>query len=288
MPNEKYHKIYGQNQDQGEKWNSKMGLAWVKNDAKMNSLLEVMTGQLLKELGQLEGKQILDIGCGSGEISKLLLAKAGSNGNVQGVDISKPLLELAFKKYGHMQNIKFLNADAQSFRFKLSFYDQIISRFGVMFFENPVAAFRNMHRSLKSNGTLDFICWSALEDNEFFFLPLQIVLKYLNKPHPKPSTEPGPLAFSSKSYLSQTLESSGFNKITIKTINTEMLSTDPINTQITFFNQIGLAARIKKEAPFDTETHKKIDDELKIELIKRSSNNCTKLKATVHYVSASA
>ena len=67
-----------------------------------------------------------------------------------------------------------------------------------------------------------------------------------------------------------------------------MLSTDPINTQITFFNQIGLAARIKKEAPFDTETHKKIDDELKIELIKRSSNNCTKLKATVHYVSASA
>jgi ubiquinone/menaquinone biosynthesis C-methylase UbiE len=169
MPNEKYHKIYGQNQDQGEKWNSKMGLAWVKNDEKMNSLLEVMTGKLLKDLGQLDGKEILDIGCGSGEISKLLLAKVGSNGNVQGVDISKPLLELAFKKYGHMRNIKFLNADAQSFRFKLSFYDQIISRFGVMFFENPVVAFRNMHRSLKSNGRLDFICWSALEDNEFFF-----------------------------------------------------------------------------------------------------------------------
>ena len=87
-----------------------------------------------------------------------------------------------------MQNIKFLNADAQSFRFKPSFYDQIISRFGVMFFEDPVAAFRNMHRSLKSNGRLDFICWSTLEDNEFFFLQLQIVLKYLNKPHPKPST----------------------------------------------------------------------------------------------------
>ena len=100
MSNEKYHKVYGQNQDQGEKWNSKMGLAWVKNDAKMNSLLEVMTGQLLKELGQLEGKQILDIGCGSGEISKLLSAKAGSNGNIQGVDISKPLLELAKKNMG--------------------------------------------------------------------------------------------------------------------------------------------------------------------------------------------
>ena len=86
-----------------------------------------------------------------------------------------------------------------------------------MFFENPIAAFTNMHKSLKPNGKLNFVCWSALEENEFFILPLKIVLKYLNKPLPNPSKAPGPLAFSNKPYLLKILQSSEFKNIKIKT-----------------------------------------------------------------------
>jgi len=213
---------YGQNQEQGANWNSKTGQAWANNDLKMDAHLDVITALLFKEFETLGNKHILDVGCGSGKTSKLLSDQVGSTGSVEGVDISKPLLELAQTKYGTIENIRFTNADAQSFEFKKSFYDQIVSRFGVMFFENPIAAFTNMHQSLKPNGKLNFVCWSALEENEFFILPLKIVLKYLNKPLPNPSKAPGPLAFSNKPYLLKILQSSEFKNIKIKTVKKEM------------------------------------------------------------------
>ena len=279
---------YGQNQEQGANWNSKTGQAWVNNDLKMDLHLEVITTLLFKEFETLGNKHVLDVGCGSGTTSKLLSDQVGSTGSVEGVDISRPLLELAQAKYGTIENIRFTNADAQSFEFKKSFYDQIVSRFGVMFFENPIAAFTNMRQSLKPNGKLNFVCWSALEENEFFILPLKIVLKYLNKPLPNPSKAPGPLAFSNKPYLLKILQSSEFKNIKIKTVETEMLSFDPVEEQVRFFNKMGLAAQMKKEASFDIEIHEKIDQELEIELMKRTDANGTSLKATVYYVSANA
>ena len=279
---------YGQNQEQGANWNSKTGQAWVNNDLKMDLHLEVITTLLFKEFETLGNKHVLDVGCGSGTTSKLLSDQVGSTGSVEGVDISRPLLELAQAKYGTIENIRFTNADAQSFEFKKSFYDQIVSRFGVMFFENPIAAFTNMHQSLKPNGKLNFVCWSALEENEFFLLPLKIVLKYLNKPLPNPSKAPGPLAFSNKPYLLKILQSSEFKNIKIKTVKTEMLSFDPVKEQVRFFNKMGLAARMKKEASFDIQIHEKIDQELEAELMKRTDANGTSLKATVYYVSANA
>ena len=279
---------YGQNQEQGANWNSKTGQAWVNNDLKMDLHLEVITTLLFKEFETLGNKHVLDVGCGSGTTSKLLSDQVGSTGSVEGVDISRPLLELAQAKYGTIENIRFTNADAQSFEFKKSFYDQIVSRFGVMFFENPIAAFTNMRQSLKPNGKLNFVCWSALEENEFFILPLKIVLKYLNKPLPNPSKAPGPLAFSNKPYLLKILQSSEFKNIKIKTVKTEMLNFDPVKEQVRFFNKMGLAARMKKEASFDIQIHEKIDQELEAELIKRTDANGTSLKATVYYVSANA
>ena len=279
---------YGQNQEQGANWNSKTGQAWANNDLKMDAHLDVITALLFKEFETLGNKHVLDVGCGSGKTSKLLSDQVGSTGSVEGVDISKPLLELAQTKYGTIENIRFTNADAQSFEFKKSFYDQIVSRFGVMFFENPISAFTNMHQSLKPNGKLNFVCWSALEENEFFILPLKIVLKYLNKPLPNPSKAPGPLAFSNEPYLLKILQSSEFKNIKIKTVKTEMLSFDPVKEQVRFFNKMGLAARMKKEASFDIQIHEKIDQELEAELMKRTDANGTSLKATVYYVSANA
>ncbi len=214
---------YGQNQEQGANWNSKTGQAWVNNDLKMDLHLEVITTLLFKEFETLGNKHVLDVGCGSGTTSKLLSDQVGSTGSVEGVDISKPLLELAQAKYGTIENIRFTNADAQSFEFKKSFYDQIVSRFGVMFFENPIAAFTNMHQSLKPNGKLNFVCWSALEENEFFILPLKIVLKYLNKPLPNPSKAPAPF-FKGVLMPLKILQSSEFKNIKIKTVKTEILN----------------------------------------------------------------
>ena len=245
------HNNYGENQEQGAHWNSSMGRAWVNNDSKMNAQLQIITNDLYKEIKIQKGSKVLDIGCGSGALLPFLSDKVGNSGLVHGVDISNPLLELAKKYHCAKENITFLNADAQSYNFKSLNYDNVVSRFGVMFFADPMAAFKNIRSSMKNNGKLNFVCWSKLEDNDFFVMPLQIVLRHLNKPLPTPSKSPGPLSFSDPDHTEHILKSSGFKSVAIKTVKTKMINYDTIENQIQLFNKIGLAARIKKEASFD-------------------------------------
>ena len=279
---------YGENQEQGAHWNSSMGRAWVNNDTRMNAQLQIITNNLYKEVKIQKGSKVLDIGCGSGALLPFLSDKVGNSGLVHGVDISNPLLELAKKYHSALENINFLNADAQSYNFKSLNYDNIVSRFGVMFFADPTKAFKNIRKSLKSGGKLNFVCWSKLEDNEFFVLPLQIVLRYLNKPLPTPSKLPGPLSFSEPDHIEHILKRSGFKNVVVKTLKTKMINYDRIDNQIQLFNKIGLAARIKKEASFDNLTIEKIENDLFTELTHRTTSNGTTLKAVVHYVSAKA
>ena len=282
------HNSYGENQEQGSHWNSSVGRAWVNNDTRMDAQLKVITNALCEEIKIKEGYKVLDIGCGSGALFPFLSDKVGKTGLINGVDISKPLLELAKKYHFGKGNITFLNADAQSYAFKSSKYDNVVSRFGLMFFEDPIAAFKNIQNSMKSNGKLNFVCWSKLEDNDFFFIPLQIVLKHLKKSLPKPSKLPGPFSFSDPKHIEHILESSGFKNILIKTLQTKMINHETIEDQIQLFNKIGLAARIKKEALFSSKISKKIDNELRATLLSKTTSNTTTLKALVHYVSATS
>ena len=282
------HNNYGENQEQGAHWNSSMGRAWVNNDSKMNAQLQIITNDLYKEIKIQKGSNVLDIGCGSGALLPFLSDKVGNSGLVHGVDISNPLLELAKKYHYAKENITFLNADAQSYNFKSLNYDNVVSRFGVMFFADPMAAFKNIRSSMKNNGKLNFVCWSKLEDNDFFVMPLKIVLRHLNKPLPTPSKSPGPLSFSDPDHTEHILKSSGFKSVAIKTVKTKMINYDTIENQIQLFNKIGLAARIKKEASFDNLISAKIDNELISELKRKTTSNGTTLKAVVHYVSAKA
>lgn len=282
------HNNYGENQEQGAHWNSSMGRAWANNDTRMNAQLQIITNDLYKEIKIQKGSNVLDIGCGSGALLPFLSEKVGNSGLVHGVDISNPLLELAKKYHCAKENITFLNADAQSYNFKSLNYDNVVSRFGVMFFEDPMAAFKNIRSSMKNNGKLNFVCWSKLEDNDFFVMPLKIVLRHLNKPLPTPSKLPGPLSFSDPDHTEHILKSSGFKSVAIKTVKTKMINYDTIENQIQLFNKIGLAARIKKEASFDNLISAKIDNELISELKRKTTSNGTTLKAVVHYVSAKA
>ena len=282
------HNNYGENQEQGVHWNSSMGRAWVNNDSKMNAQLQIITNDLYKEIKIQKGSNVLDIGCGSGALLPFLSDKVGNSGLVHGVDISNPLLELAKKYHYAKENITFLNADAQSYNFKSLNYDNVVSRFGVMFFADPMAAFKNIRSSMKNNGKLNFVCWSKLEDNDFFVMPLKIVLRHLNKPLPTPSKSPGPLSFSDPDHTEHILKSSGFKSVAIKTVKTKMINYDTIENQIQLFNKIGLAARIKKEASFGNLISAKIDNELISELKRKTTSNGTTLKAVVHYVSAKA
>ena len=146
---------------------------------------------------------------GSGGSTFEISRRIGADGTVWGVDISKPMLDIATARLtSHgIGNVKFSEADVTTFDFTDHFFDVAFSRFGVMFFEDPVASFSSIANSLKSKGVLAFCCWRSLNKNEWFELPLNVGLKYCDRSDPMDaaasSYAPGPMAFNNQDRISE-------------------------------------------------------------------------------------
>ncbi len=280
------NKRYGENQDQGEYWNELGGPKWVEEDAAMNSRLSKITGHLFEKTPIEPKQKVLDIGCGGGMTSEIAGKKVGQKGEVHGLDISAPLLELAKKRCHNQEQISFFLGDAQSQKLSEDYYDHVISRFGVMFFEDPIRAFSNLHQSLKSNGRLTFVCWSTLDENEFFHIPLDTVLKHLGLPRPEETTQPGPLSLSNTSHTRGLLSKAGFSQVEIRTIKTKIASKDDILTHAKLYLKIGAGARVLGEQQVDKSTFEKILKQLVENLKNCVEGDEISLEATVHFVIA--
>ena len=138
---------YGENEKQGQYWNEAPGQSWVINDAAMNERLENISDILFEGLDVNGYNNGLDIGCGAGSTTRRLATIMGNQARVTGLDISEKLLTLA-RSHPESLGKNFLQADAQSYKFQPEGFDLAISRFGVMFFENPLKAFQNIKSAI--------------------------------------------------------------------------------------------------------------------------------------------
>ena len=145
------------NAQQAEYWNTKSGPKWVQHDASMNTRLRLVTDGLLKRASPQSGDRVLDIGCGGGATTERFAQVVGPKGKVLGIDISEPLLALARSRCNELAQVSFENADAQVHPLPQQSFDLIISRFGVMFFGDPYAAFANLGKALTPGGLLHFV-----------------------------------------------------------------------------------------------------------------------------------
>jgi SAM-dependent methyltransferase len=132
------------------------------------------------------GENVLEIGCGTGATTVPLAEAVGQRGRVVGVDRSEPMLAGARQRVAEslLGNISLTRADAQVHRFEAGRFDLITSRFGVMFFADPVAAFSNLLPAARPGGRLCFICWGPLEENEHWLIPYEVALRHLGTPAP--------------------------------------------------------------------------------------------------------
>ena len=206
------------NDEQYEFWNKGIGQKWVKEDESMNERFTILTKEFFSRAKINKDDRILDIGCGGGitsfEASKLV----GENGYVIGADISEILLDLAKRKYSNIKNLEFKYCDVQNYKFEKKSFSKVISRFGVMFFENPIKAFKNINDSIQNGGSINFVCWTNVMENEFFTAAANIIIKYLNKDFPEISRAPGPFAFSEEEYVKQILEASAFKNVKVEKV----------------------------------------------------------------------
>lgn len=190
--------------EQAEYWNGQGGERWVANQTKLDSTLAAITQHWLGWVAPKPGERALDVGCGTGTTA-LMLAEAGCV--VTGVDVSKPMLALAQQRAPHLI---FVEADAQ--RAPLPAADLVTSRFGVMFFDDPVAAFRNLK---STGGRLAFVCWQAFAENEWATAPLAVAKPLLPAEPPPDPHAPGPFAFGNRPRLESILAAAGWRDIEI-------------------------------------------------------------------------
>jgi SAM-dependent methyltransferase len=205
------------NEQQIAFWNGEAGRRWVENDVQLERSIGPVTGQLLQRAQTSAGMRALDIGCGCGNQTLALARQIGAGGHITGVDISEPMLALARQRAGDAGSdaagVEFLLADASSHAFAPGSFDLLFSRFGVMFFADPTAAFRNLRQAARPDARLLFSCWQAPALNAWISLPMRVALRHVSAP-PKPDPHaPGPFAFADPARIGQILGDAGFGDI---------------------------------------------------------------------------
>ena len=279
--------LYGENDKQGQYWNEQPGQSWVIHDAAMNERLQIISDILFEDLAVLECKNGLDIGCGAGSTTRRLYETLGKEGHVTGLDISGKLLGVA-RSHPESNGLHFLQADAQSYSFNSGVFDVAISSFGVMFFENPVKAFQNIKSAIQPRREMRFVCWAPLAANDFFISPLNTVVDITGVSFAEPGREPGPLAFSDRSYLSSILQEAGFSSVNIDVVETSISTRDSVEQNAALLMEIGMGYRAIKEADPSDEILSKIRQAFIDDGNKRLVNGQISYEATIYRVSALA
>ena len=221
---------------------------------------------VLPDLPVDSGARVLDVGCGWGDTAIQLARKAGPAGTVWGLDCCETFLEKGrtdAAKEG-LDNIRFIDADVEVYPLDTGF-DLCFSRFGMMFFQNPVAAMRNIHRALKPGGRLVFVVWRRIEDNPWLGLPKALVLDYLPPPGEAAATcGPGPFSMANPNQVSAQLNAAGYQSFEFERIDGPVMVGDSLEQAVRFQLDIGPAGEVFREAGEDAEHRRdEIEEALK-------------------------
>lgn len=168
-----------------------------------------------------------------------------------GIDVSVPMLARARERAGDRPHLQYLECDASQHRLEPAF-DVVLSRFGVMFFRDPVAAFANLRASLRPGGRVVFLCWRPMNDNEWARVPRDAALQHVPAEAPTGPDEPGPFSFGDRARVERVLSGAGFTEVECAPVDEAVvLSGDGLEGAVEFAMSAGPTSRLLREAPAD-------------------------------------
>lgn len=236
------------NTDQREFWSSAAGPKWLQFEAALDHHLQPVLDGVLARADIQSGDAVLDIGCGTGASALQLGTLVGLEGRVVAADISGPMLARAVERAKGRTQLSFIEADAQTHPFDTSQFNHLVSRFGVMFFADSVAAFANMARALKPGGRVTFATWGQIQANPFFTYPAQAARNVIGAPPKVDPDLPGPFAFRDPDRVLDILGQAGLRDVQCETAEVMLtpqgsmmdfadmvMSIGPANAAITHF-----------------------------------------------------
>lgn len=205
-------------------WNGDSGAGWVAHQESLDRMLAPYGAAALRRAAVQPGQHVLDIGCGSGESTLALAAQVGDEGQALGVDISEPLVNRARERAQKAgSRAEFRIADASATLLPVGGFDCLFSRFGVMFFDDPVAAFKHLRACLRPGGRLVFACWRGVAENDWVKLPMTAIRDIAPPAPPAPAEAPGPFSFGDPDRVRGILTGAGFEEVEIAPFDHDIL-----------------------------------------------------------------
>jgi len=239
----------GPNAEQIRYWNETIGPRWIEQEALLDAQIAPLGLAALERTGVAAGERVVDVGCGCGQTSLQLAERVGPGGAVLGVDISSLMLGRARERAKDLAQLRFENADAQTHRFAERF-DLVFSRFGVMFFADPTAAFANLRSALRPQGRLAFVCWQGIDRNPWLLVPLRALAGIVELPAPPPPGSPGPFAFADPERVRGILGAAGFGDVQLTPLAGDLAigAGGDLERAVRFAMQMGPASALLREA----------------------------------------
>jgi ubiquinone/menaquinone biosynthesis C-methylase UbiE len=232
---------------QAARWNGPAGRAWVEAQELLDQLFKPFEDLLVEAVSAGPGGRVLDVGCGTGSTTLAVARRLGANGRCTGIDISNPMIAAArARAERESMPTEFICADAQIHEFEPARFDTIISRFGVMFFDDPIRAFANLLRAARADARFRFVAWRSDAENPFMTTAERAAAPLLpNLPARRPDG-PGQFAFADQRRVHSILEESGWAEIDIRPV--DVACTLPEKELVHYLTRLGPVGLILHDA----------------------------------------
>jgi len=241
------------NDEQAMLWNGVAGLAWVETQALLDRVLEPFEKLLSEAVAAKAPTRLLDVGCGTGATTLAAARRIGPHGRCVGIDISQPMIETArTRARSENASAEFVCADAQTNPFDRASVDMIISRFGVMFFDDPVAAFANLRHAATDDAELRFFVYRSPAENPFMLTAERAAAPLLPAMPPRDPDAPGQFAFADPRRVERILADAGWTEVDVRPV--DVACSFPLGELVRWFTQLGPLGRILHEADERTRT----------------------------------
>ncbi len=252
----------GVNAPQIEYWNGPAGERWARLADSQDVMLEALGLAAMDACDIQPGHTVLDAGCGSGTTTFKIAHRVGAKGRVLGIDLSASMLDVGRARLESLgvDGVTFDNKDIATYPFEKGTFDRVYSRFGVMFFVDPVAAFTNIRNGIKSGGRLAFVCWQALNKNPWMEIPFNVALRHVPAPPPADPEAPGPTAFADPERVRRILSTAGFDEIDLKSLEITLPFEADVRSTAQKLVQLGAASRLLSNESEDIKA--RVEDDL--------------------------
>ena len=239
-------------------WNDKAAITWTSFQERLDRVFEPLTALALDAAAPAQGEYAIDIGCGCGATTLALADRLGPTGKVLGLDVSKPMSDRARERIAAagLVNAQVIVSDAATHAFDGPGADLLFSRFGIMFFADPAAAFANLRRAMRPGGRLLCAAWRPLADNPWFRVPLEAARALLPPEPPADPDAPGPFALANANRTLGVFASAGWHDTTLTRVDVPMrfAAAGQIEEATNFATRVGALARILGEESPETRT----------------------------------